>query len=156
MPGAVLPRRLMPGPLLAGLARKAAQEGRWGPPVTAILIIEDDPGLSRALVITLRARGYEVRSAGTGRAGLDAAASAHPDVVVLDLGLPDMDGIEVLRALRGWSQVPVVILSARQTSQDQVQALQAGADDYVAKPFRMDVLLARLHAASRRGSGQPL
>jgi len=121
----------------------------------SVLIIEDDKGLSRALVISLRARGYEVRSAGSGRAGLDAARLAYPDVVVLDLGLPDMDGIEVLRALRAWSQVPVVILSARQTGQERAAALAAGADDYVTKPFRLDTLLARLSTANRRGQGRP-
>ena len=86
---------------------------------------------------------------------MDATLVADADVVVLDLGLPDMDGIEVLRALRVWSQVPVVILSARQTSQERAAALEAGADDYVTKPFRLDTLLARLAAASRQGPGRP-
>jgi two-component system KDP operon response regulator KdpE len=118
--------------------------------MTSVLIVEDDRGLARALAITLNARGYAVRAAGTGAAALEAAASAPPDLVVLDLGLPDMDGMDVLRALRCWTDVPVVVLSARQLSDDKVQALDAGADDYVTKPFGMDELLARLRAATRR------
>lgn len=115
-----------------------------------VLIVEDDPGLARALAITLRARQYEVAIAHTGAAGLDAAASHPPDLVLLDLGLPDIDGMDVLHALRGWSSVPVVVLSARLGSADKVQALDSGADDYVTKPFGMDELLARIRAATRR------
>ena len=118
--------------------------------MTRVLIVEDDPGLARALAITLRSQRYEVVVAGSGAAAIDAAAGRHPDVVVLDLGLPDIDGMDVLRALRGWSRVPVVVLSARQGATDKVTALDAGADDYVTKPFGMDELLARLRAAARR------
>lgn len=119
--------------------------------MTRVLIVEDEPALARALAITLRARQYDADVALSGSAALDLAAKGHHDVVVLDLGLPDLDGLDVLRALRGWSQVPVVVLSARQTSDDKVEALDAGADDYVSKPFGMDELLARLRAAERRG-----
>lgn len=118
--------------------------------MTRVLVVEDEPTLARALAITLRANRYDVAVAHSGASGLDGMANWHPDLVVLDLGLPDLDGMDVLRALRGWSQVPVVVLSARQTSHDKVQALDAGADDYVAKPFAMDELLARLRAAARR------
>ncbi|HEY3437237.1 MAG TPA: response regulator [Actinotalea sp.] len=120
--------------------------------MTRVLVVEDEPTLARALAITLRANRYDVAVAHTGASGLDGMANWHPDLVVLDLGLPDLDGIDVLRALRGWSQVPVVVLSARQTSNDKVNALDAGADDYVTKPFAMDELLARLRAAARRRS----
>jgi two-component system KDP operon response regulator KdpE len=124
--------------------------------VTRVLLVEDEPALARALAITLRARRYDVDVAHSGAAALDAVANRHPDLVVLDLGLPDLDGMDVLRGLRGWTQVPVVVLSARQTSDDKVEALDAGADDYVTKPFGMDELLARLRAASRRGvTGSP-
>jgi two-component system KDP operon response regulator KdpE len=104
----------------------------------------------RALAINLRTRGWEVVSAHEGRSALEAAAGKHPDVVVLDLGLPDLDGVEVIRGLRGWTKVPIIVLSARQDSDDKVEALDAGADDYVTKPFGMDELLARLRAAVRR------
>ena len=117
---------------------------------TRVLIVEDEPALARALAVTLRASRYEATVAHTGAGGLEAMASWHPDLVVLDLGLPDLDGIEVLRALRAWSAVPVVVLSARQTSDDKVEALDAGADDYVTKPFGMDEFLARIRAAARR------
>ena len=119
--------------------------------MTRVLVIEDEPALARALAITLRARRYDVDVAHSGSAGLDAVAARHPDVVVLDLGLPDLDGMEVLQALRGWTRVPVVVLSARVTSDEKVEALDAGADDYVTKPFGMDELLARIRAAARRG-----
>jgi two-component system KDP operon response regulator KdpE len=118
--------------------------------VTRVLIVEDDPGLARALAITLRSQGYEVAGAATGAAAIEAAASRHPDLLVLDLGLPDIDGMEVLRAVRGWSATPVVVLSARHDAADKVEALDAGADDYVTKPFGMDEFLARLRAAARR------
>ena len=121
--------------------------------MTRILIIEDEPALARALAITLNARGYETEVAVTGAAGLDLVASSHPDLILLDLGLPDLDGMSILQAVRGWSQVPVVVLSARQTSHDKVAALDAGADDYVSKPFAMDELLARIRAATRRAAG---
>ncbi|MGA5521869.1 response regulator [Streptomyces pseudogriseolus] len=117
--------------------------------MTRVLVVDDDPSIVRALVINLRARQYEVDSAEDGAGALRAAAR-HPDVVVLDLGLPDMDGVDVIRRLREWSRVPILVLSARHASGEKVQALDAGADDYVTKPFGMDELLARLRAAVRR------
>jgi two-component system KDP operon response regulator KdpE len=119
--------------------------------VTRVLIVEDEPGLRRALEINLRARDYEVTAVGDGAAALSAAAAEPPDVVVLDLGLPDMDGTEVIEGLRGWSRAPIIVLSARQAQGDKVVALDVGADDYMTKPFGMDELLARLRAALRRG-----
>jgi two-component system KDP operon response regulator KdpE len=118
--------------------------------VTRVLVVEDEPALRQALAINLRARRYEVPVAGTGKAALAIAARQPLDVVVLDLGLPDMDGIAVIRGLRGWTQVPIIVLSARAAQGDKVDALDAGADDYVTKPFGMDELLARLRAALRR------
>jgi two-component system KDP operon response regulator KdpE len=123
--------------------------------VSTVLIVDDDPALVRALGINLRARGYQVHAAGTGAAALQLAASHPPDAVVLDLGLPDMDGSEVIAGLRGWTAVPIVVLSAREQSRQKVAALDAGADDYVVKPFGMDELLARLRAAIRRGRPVP-
>jgi two-component system KDP operon response regulator KdpE len=120
--------------------------------VTRVLVVDDDAALARALAINLRARGYEVSIASTGREALDSLARTHPDVVVLDLGLPDLDGLDVLHGIRGWNEVPVVVLSARTTSDEKVEALDAGADDYVTKPFEMNELLARLRAAVRRAS----
>jgi two-component system KDP operon response regulator KdpE len=117
-----------------------------------VLVVDDDRSLRRALVINLRARGYRVDEAEDGRSALAAAAAGPPDLVVLDLGLPDIDGIEVLGGLRGWTQVPVLVLSARSDQSDKVAALDAGADDYVTKPFGMDELLARVRAALRRGA----
>ncbi|MBF6336075.1 response regulator [Nocardia abscessus] len=122
---------------------------------TKVLVVDDEPQIVRALRINLAVRGYEVITAATGGAGLRAAADRHPDVVILDLGLPDMDGIEVLGGLRGWTSAPVIVLSARTDSADKVEALDAGADDYVTKPFGMDELLARLRAAVRRGATDP-
>lgn len=116
-----------------------------------VLVVEDEPGLARALAINLRAHGWEVVTAATGRAALQAAADSDPDVVVLDLGLPDLDGTEVIAGLRGWTSVPVVVLSARQHGEDKVEALDLGADDYLTKPFAMNELMARLRAAVRRG-----
>lgn len=115
-----------------------------------VLVVDDEPALARALAINLRAHGWEVVTAADGRAALDAAASTHPDVVLLDLGLPDMDGSEVIAGLRGWTTVPIVVLSARQHGDDKVEALDLGADDYVTKPFAMNELMARLRAAVRR------
>jgi two-component system KDP operon response regulator KdpE len=123
--------------------------------VTRVLAVDDDPGLRRALAINLRAREYEVDLSVDGGSALESAARHPPDVVVLDLGLPDMDGTEVIRGLRGWTQVPIVVLSARAGQGDKVEALDAGADDYVTKPFGMDELLARLRAAVRRGIAGP-
>jgi two-component system KDP operon response regulator KdpE len=123
--------------------------------VSRVLVVDDDPQLARALRITLRAGGHDVVLAADGRAALRLAAAEHPDVVVLDLGLPDLDGTEVLAGLRPWFTGPVLVLSARADSQDKVGALDAGADDYVTKPFDMGELLARLRALSRRGSQEP-
>ena len=117
---------------------------------TRVLIVEDEPALLRALRIDLRARGYEVHAAARGQEALDQAARWPPDAVLLDLGLPDRDGTEVIRELRTWSSVPVIVLSGRSAAQDKIGALDAGADDYVTKPFSMDELLARLRAALRR------
>jgi two-component system, OmpR family, KDP operon response regulator KdpE len=121
--------------------------------MTRVLVVEDERGLRRALGINLRARKYEVSLAEDGRSALAAASSKPPDAVVLDLGLPDMDGVEVIEGLRGWTEVPIIVLSARTGEPDKVVALDAGADDYVTKPFGMDELLARLRAALRRASG---
>lgn len=115
-----------------------------------ILIADDDPYMVRALRITLSARGYEVITAPDGTAALDAAIASHPDIIVLDLGMPGLTGIEVIQALRGWTQVPVLVVSGRSESWDKVEALDAGADDYVTKPFSADELLARIRALSRR------
>ncbi len=119
--------------------------------MSRVLVVDDDPVLLRTMSINLRAHGYEVVLAETGAEALRAAAAAHPDAVLLDLGLPDMDGQQVIEGIRGWSPVPVIVLSARRVSDDKVDALDAGADDYVTKPFGMDELLARLRAAVRRG-----
>jgi len=120
--------------------------------MTRVLIVEDEPQLLRALGINLRARRYEVETVADGAGALRAAAATPPDLVILDLGLPDMDGTEVIHGLRGWTRVPIIILSARDTQSDKVNALDAGADDYLTKPFGMDELLARLRAALRRAS----
>lgn len=119
--------------------------------MTRILLVEDDVPFARALGISLRARGYEVELARSASSGLDRVATGHPDVVILDLGLPDMDGLEVIRALRAWTTVPVLVLSARQVELSKIEALDAGADDYVTKPFGMGEVLARLRALTRRG-----
>ncbi|MCX5599013.1 response regulator [Streptomyces phaeochromogenes] len=124
--------------------------------MTRVLVVEDDPQLVRALVINLQARKYGVDPAPDGATALRLAAARQPDVVVLDLGLPDMDGVDVIRALRGWTRVPILVLSARRASDEKVAALDAGADDYVTKPFSMDELLARLRAAVRRTETAPL
>jgi two-component system, OmpR family, KDP operon response regulator KdpE len=118
--------------------------------VTFILVVDDEPRMVRTLSINLRARDYDVESAGDGRSALQIMAERTPDVIVLDLGLPDMEGVDLLRRIRATSMVPVVVLSARQDSDDKVEALDAGADDYVTKPFGMDEFLARVRAAARR------
>ncbi|MEV8442726.1 response regulator [Actinosynnema sp. NPDC051121] len=120
--------------------------------MTKVLVVDDEPQIVRALRINLSARGYSVLTAHDGTAALKAAAEGRPDVVVLDLGLPDVDGTEVIAGLRGWTSVPIIVLSARVDSADKVEALDAGADDYVTKPFGMDELLARLRAAVRRSA----
>jgi two-component system KDP operon response regulator KdpE len=119
--------------------------------VTRILVVDDEPQIVRALRINLRARKYDVDVAPDGASALYAAARQHPDLVVLDLGLPDMDGTEVIRGLRGWTVIPIIVLSGRADSRDKVDALDAGADDYITKPFAIDELLARIRAVTRRG-----
>lgn len=123
--------------------------------MTRVLVVEDDRQLVRALRINLRARRFEVDEASDGGSALRLAAARKPDVIVLDLGLPDMDGVDVIQAVRGWSRTPILVLSARHTSEDKIRALDAGADDYVTKPFSMDELLARLRAATRRREAPP-
>jgi two-component system KDP operon response regulator KdpE len=118
--------------------------------VPRVLIVEDQPQLLRALRINLRARQYEVLTATTGREALAVAAASPPDAMILDLGLPDVDGTEVIIAFRGWSRAPIIVLSGRTSPGDKIGALDAGADDYVTKPFAMGELLARLRAALRR------
>jgi two-component system, OmpR family, KDP operon response regulator KdpE len=120
--------------------------------VSRVLVVDDDSGLTRALAINLRARGYDVDTAPDGSAGLATAAARPPDLVILDLGLPDIDGVEVVRGLRGWSSTPILVLSARLAGAQKVAALDAGADDYITKPFGMDELLARVRAALRRAA----
>ncbi|MFL6051928.1 MAG: response regulator [Actinoallomurus sp.] len=120
--------------------------------MTRVLVVDDEPQIVRALRINLRARGYEVDAASDGRTALDLAARRRPDVIVLDLGLPDMEGAEVIKGLRGWTSVPIIVLSARHASEEKVETLDVGADDYVTKPFGMDELLARLRAAVRRAA----
>jgi len=120
--------------------------------VTRVLVIDDEAALLRALRINLVARDYTVSTASDGASGLAAMARDHADVVIVDLGLPDMDGTEVIRGIRGWSSAPIIVLSARGQETQKVEALDAGADDYVTKPFGMNELLARLRAATRRAS----
>jgi two-component system KDP operon response regulator KdpE len=115
-----------------------------------ILIVDDEPQILRALRINLKARGYDVEIAANGVTALKAAAGFHPDLVVLDLGLPDMHGVEVIRGIRGWSHMPIIVLSGRAGSEDKIDALDAGADDYVTKPFEVNELLARIRAVTRR------
>jgi two-component system KDP operon response regulator KdpE len=119
--------------------------------MTTILVVDDDPQIARALRINLTAHGYEVTTAPDGARALRAAAAVVPDLVVLDLGLPDMDGTEVIAGLRGWSRAPILVLSGRAASAEKIAALDAGADDYVTKPFDIGELLARVRAAARRG-----
>jgi two-component system KDP operon response regulator KdpE len=118
--------------------------------VTRVLVVDDEPQIRRALRTSLQGHGYEVATAGTGEEALVAAAEVAPDLVFLDLGLPDLDGTEVIRRLRSFSEVPVIVLSVRDRQADKVAALDVGADDYVAKPFGMEELLARLRATLRR------
>jgi two-component system KDP operon response regulator KdpE len=121
-----------------------------------LLIVEDEPALRRALTINLKARHYEVEAVATGAGALKAAAADSPDLAIIDLGLPDMDGVEVIAGLRGWSTVPIIVLSARDSQSQKVRALDAGADDYVTKPFGMDELVARIRAALRRADTHEL
>jgi two-component system KDP operon response regulator KdpE len=115
-----------------------------------VLVVDDDPNILRALQINFRARDYEVAGVATGGAALQKAAQWQPDLVLLDLGLPDVDGVEVIHGLRGWTSVPILVLSGRAGSRDKIEALDAGADDYVTKPFELEELLARVRAVTRR------
>jgi len=119
-----------------------------------VLVVDDEPQLLRALRINLSARRYEVVVAADGASALEAAARHLPDLVILDLGLPDMDGAEVIAGLRGWTKVPILVLSGRADAADKVDALDAGADDYVTKPFSMEELMARLRALQRRAEAE--
>jgi two-component system KDP operon response regulator KdpE len=119
-----------------------------------VLVVDDEPEILRALAMNLSARGYDVSTAATGTAALTAAASGRHDVVVLDLGLPDIDGLDVIRGIRAHSKIPIVVLSARTGGAEKVSALDLGADDYVTKPFDVHELLARLRAATRRATGE--
>src|SRR6201989_549313 len=120
--------------------------------MTRVLVVDDEPSILRALRINLSAREYVVSTAVDGTTGLAAVARDRPDVIILDLGLPDMDGTEVIHGVRGWTSIPIIVLSAWGQESQKVAALDAGADDYVTKPFGMDELLARLRAAVRRGA----
>ena len=131
-------------------ARPAVPKGQ------RVFIVDDEPAMLRALRISLRVRKYDVITASTGRQALAEAGRRTPDAVILDLGLPDVDGIEVIRELRGWSRAPVIVLSGRTGPGDKIAALDAGADDYVTKPFSVEELLARLRAVLRRDDAGPL
>jgi two-component system KDP operon response regulator KdpE len=120
--------------------------------VTRVLVVDDEPQIVRALQINLKARGYEVHLAGTGTSALKVAAQHPPELVILDLGLPDFDGVDVIRGLRGWTDAPILVLSGRTDQTDKVEALDAGADDYLTKPFGIDELLARMRAVLRRSN----
>ncbi|MEV4364181.1 response regulator [Nonomuraea sp. NPDC051941] len=120
--------------------------------MTKILVVDDEPQILRALRINLAARQYEVAVAENGSSALREAAEWHPDLVVLDLGLPDIDGVDVIHGLRGWTRIPIVVLSGRAGNQDKIDALDAGADDYVTKPFSIEEFLARIRAVSRRAA----
>ncbi|GAA1982047.1 response regulator [Terrabacter lapilli] len=120
--------------------------------MTRIVVVDDDPQLARALRINLRARDHDVHVATSGAEALRTVAEVSPDLVILDLGLPDLDGVEVIHGVRGWSEVPIIVLSGRGGGPDKVAALDAGADDYVTKPFGMDELLARIRAVTRRST----
>ncbi len=125
--------------------------------MTRVLVVDDEPQILRALRINLRVRGYDVRVAATAADALEQAGRHPPDLVILDLGLPDLDGVEVIHGLRGWTKAPIIVLSGRADSTDKVEALDAGADDYITKPFGVDELLARMRAAVRRtGAGEDL
>jgi two-component system, OmpR family, KDP operon response regulator KdpE len=125
--------------------------------VTRVLVVDDEPQILRALRINLRVRGYDVLVAATGADALEQAGRHPPDLVILDLGLPDLDGVEVIQGLRGWTKAPIIVLSGRADSTDKVEALDAGADDYVTKPFGVEELLARMRAAVRRtGAGEDM
>jgi two-component system KDP operon response regulator KdpE len=135
--------------MTAAVPGQRGESSLAGQPVARVLVVEDQPQLLRALGINLRARQYEVLTAATGRDALTTAAASPPDAVILDLGLPDVDGVEVIATLRSWSRSPIIVLSGRTSPGDKIGALDAGADDYVTKPFGMAELLARLRAALR-------
>jgi two-component system, OmpR family, KDP operon response regulator KdpE len=118
--------------------------------VTRVLVVDDEPQILRALRINLRVRNYDVHVAATGTEALELAGRYPPDLVILDLGLPDLDGVEVIQGLRGWTNAPIIVLSGRADSTDKVEALDAGADDYITKPFGVEELMARMRAATRR------
>ncbi|MGH3254858.1 MAG: response regulator [Streptosporangiaceae bacterium] len=118
--------------------------------MTRVLVVDDEPQILRALRINLRVREYEVHVAATGTEAFQLASRYPPDLVILDLGLPDLDGVEVIQGLRGWTKAPIIVLSGRADSMDKVEALDAGADDYITKPFGVEELLARMRAAVRR------
>jgi two-component system KDP operon response regulator KdpE len=121
--------------------------------MTTVLVVDDEHAIRRALTLNLATRGYQVVQADTGEAAMQAAAVEHPDVILLDLGLPGIDGIGVIHAIRGWSAVPIVVLTVRDDETSKIEALDAGADDYITKPFSMGELMARLRAALRRAPG---
>jgi two-component system, OmpR family, KDP operon response regulator KdpE len=121
--------------------------------VRTVLVVDDEPQIVRALRINLRVRQYEVYAAANGAEALQQASRHPPDLVILDLGLPDLDGVEVIQGLRGWTTAPIIVLSGRSDATDKVEALDAGADDYVTKPFSMEELLARMRAVGRRAIG---
>jgi two-component system KDP operon response regulator KdpE len=123
--------------------------------VTRVLVVDDEPQILRGLRANLVARGYDVDTSADGETALDLATKNRPDVVILDLGLPGIDGVEVIRGLRAWSTVPIIVLSAREQEAEKVEALDAGADDYVTKPFGMGELLARVRASERRQTPSP-
>ena len=145
-------RPAQPGP---GPVQSAASAPHRAAATAKILIVEDEAELTRALRINLRARQYDVLMARTGREALAVAASHPPDAIILDLGLPDIDGTEVIVELRQWYHAPIIVLSGRTSPGDKIGALDSGADDYVTKPFSMAELLARLRAALRRDEGGP-
>ena len=132
------------------MPRSAPEASERGSRVTRVLVVDDEPQILRALRINLRVRDYDVHVAATGAEALEVAGRYPPDLVILDLGLPDLDGVEVIQGLRGWSKAPIIVLSGRADSVDKVEALDAGADDYITKPFGVEELLARMRAAVRR------
>ena len=148
----VMRLRLPPFPRHSSRFAPYAPQSRPGGRMTRVLVIDDEPQIVRALQINLKARGYEVHLAGTGTSALKVAAQHPPELVILDLGLPDFDGVDVIRGLRGWTEAPILVLSGRTDSTDKVEALDAGADDYVTKPFGIDELLARMRAVLRRSN----
>jgi two-component system, OmpR family, KDP operon response regulator KdpE len=123
--------------------------------VTRVLVVDDEPQIVRALVTNLQVRGFETDTAATGETAVELAATRHPDLMIVDLGLPGISGIEVIEAVRAWSSVPIVVLSVRDAEADKVRALDAGADDYVTKPFGIEELMARVRAATRRATPVP-